>query len=176
MNFPFRIVRFYRKNKKCQFYSIYKADSEITEAEKFLNNDRNKQSDDFNRLKTRLNLIRERVGARTSFFRHEGGEYSLVKAFHAGNQKEFGYLEEARLRWYCIRLSERCIILGNGGEKKVARTQDDPHLAEKEGDMRWVDQVLDIAFDREYIWECEHGMLHGRLNYTKDFFEDYDIQ
>jgi len=68
----------------------------------------------------------------------------MVRALHAGAKKD-GYLQINALRWYCILLSRRCVIFGNGGVKKVAKTQDDEHLHEKEKEVRWVDQCIEAA-------------------------------
>ncbi len=49
MKFAFRIIRLGDQNRRCQFYTILKEDEELTEATKFLLNERNQQSDDINR-------------------------------------------------------------------------------------------------------------------------------
>ena len=47
-------------------------------------------------------------------------------------------LTECTVRLYCIRISDRLLILGNGGIKKVARFEDDPVL------LGIVNQLRDI--------------------------------
>lgn len=145
MNFPFRIERFGGKNRRCQLYTVIKDENDLAEASKFLQNQRNTDSEDFARLSDKLKKIKSQLGARIGFFKPEGREYDMVHALHAGIKKQ-GYLQMNHLRWYCLRLSERCVLLGNGGVKTDQRTQDDPHLTEKESDMRWIDRVLTVAF------------------------------
>lgn len=176
MKFSFTIKRLGGKNKRCQFYTIVKEGEELSEASKFLNNQRNQNSPDFKRLRTRKKNIKDRHGARWYFFRDEGKDDSLVKALHAGKKKKTGYIEQNNLRWYCIRLSERCVIFGNGGIKHVHKTQDDEHLEEKELEMRWVDRCLDAASKAGDFGEDENGNLYGEMKFNKEVFEDYGLQ
>jgi hypothetical protein len=175
MNFPFRIIVIDTHGKRCKLYSIDKEDSALNEASKFLINQRNTDSADFLRLKERVDNIRNRHGARTNFFKHEGTESDMVYALHAG-AKNRGYMELNRLRWYCIRLSERCLILGNGGVKHVRKTQDDKFLKEKEYDMRWVDRVIEAAIQNRELEVDIDGIIHGDLHFTKQRIERYEIR
>ncbi|TVQ81039.1 MAG: hypothetical protein EA358_01210 [Flavobacteriales bacterium] len=172
MNFPFRIIRLGYINKRCQLYTIVKETSELTEASKFIRNPKNAKSDDFDSLKTRLENIKTRHGARKSFFKPEGKDDGLVFALHAGKKVQ-GYLTLNDLRWYCIRLSERCVILGNGGIKHVGKTQEDVFLKEKEGDMRFVDRVIEMAQKNEELIEDSFGNLQGDLNFSAERIENY---
>lgn len=174
MNFSFRILVLDDTCRRCKLYTIVKDGSELNEAVKFISNDRNKISEDFERLKDRLNNIKNRHGARIEFFKSEGIDSDLVHAIHAGTKKH-GYLKLNHLRWYCIRLSEKCIILGNGGVKHVAKTQDDSFLIEKEQDMRWVDKCLTIAFQKGEITTDDDGFLVGDLDFRKQRLEDYGL-
>lgn len=175
MNFPFHIERFGRNYRRCQLYTVRKNENDFTEASKFLQNQRNKESEDFARLSDKLKKIKNKLGARIGFFKPEGRDYDMVHALHSGVKKQ-GYLQMNHLRWYCLRLSERCVLLGNGGVKIDQRTQDDPHLAEKESDMRWVDQVLTVAFRRGDLVEDDNGNLKGRMHYPENIFEEYGLQ
>jgi uncharacterized Fe-S cluster-containing protein len=164
-----------KRNRRCQYYTIVKNGDELSEASKFLTNKRNKQSPDFNRLQTRFNQIKDRNGARTYFFKSEGREADLVHALHARAKKQ-GYLQLNKLRWYCIRLSERCVIFGNGGVKEDAKTQDDPHLKEKEAAMRWVDRCIETATKRGDFAEDERGNIHGVMDFNMEVLEKYGLQ
>lgn len=175
MKFRFQIVRLGTQNKRCQVYTIVKDGESMTEAAKFMMNERNKNSSDFGRLATRLKKIKDRVGARIGFFKPEGKQYDLVHAFVANNKKQ-GYLDTNDLRWYCIRISEKCIILGNGGVKQVGKTQEDDHLTEKEQDMRWVDECLDSAFRNNELNTDYKGNLKGTLEFDDAFIDYYGLQ
>lgn len=177
MKFSFRIIRLGERNKRCQFYTILIEGEEMSEVSKFLSNERNQKSPDFNRLQTRFKKIKDRNGARINFFKPEGPDniYNLVYALHAGKKKQ-GYLQINKLRWYCIRLSERCVIFGNGGVKEDAKTQDDSHLEEKEAAMRWVDRCIDAAWKAGEFEEDENGSLYGTMNFDEEVIERYGLQ
>lgn len=176
MNYSFTIKRLGGSNKRCQFYSIVKDGEELHEASKFIANKRNQNSPDYIRLLQRQKLIKDRHGARWSYFKDEGKDDSLVKALHAGTKRKSGYIEQNNLRWYCIRLSERCVIFGNGGVKHVGKTQEDTHLNDKESDMRWVDRCIEAATKAGDLGEDEDGNLSGRMDFNlKEAFEDYGL-
>jgi hypothetical protein len=175
MKFRFQIVRLGTHNKRCQIYTIVKDGEDVSEAVKFLENPMNRASSDYTRLKTRLVKMKDRVGARIGFFKPEGYQHDLVNAFVASKKKR-GYLDTNDLRWYCIRVSENCVVLGNGGVKHVGKTQEDKHLMEKERDMRWVDQCIDAAFRNEELSTDNKGNLEGTLEYDSDFIEHYGLQ
>ncbi|MEX2410800.1 MAG: hypothetical protein WD607_05405 [Candidatus Paceibacterota bacterium] len=175
MNFSFTIIRLGGNNRRCQFYSIVKEGEELDEAAKFLQNVRNQESDDFNRLKVRFTTIKNKTGAILEFFKDEGAQKSLVKALHAGAKRD-GYLQVNSLRWYCIRLSKQCVIFGNGGVKHVGKTQQDDHLREKENDMRWVDKCIEAAQRSHDLELDEHGNLIGIVEFNKEVIENYGIQ
>ncbi len=119
-----------------------------------------------------FSAIRNRVGARISFFKPEGTQDDLVHALHAGAKRK-GYLQINKLRWYCIRLSEHCVIFGNGGVKAVQKTQHDAHLMEKENDMRWTDTCIDEAFRCGELYCDDSGNLVGDLNFTYERIQNY---
>lgn len=175
MNFSFRITRLGDRNKRCQLYTIVKDGERLAEAHKFVQNPENQKSSDFNRLQTRLNKIKDRNGARIQYFKPEGTQYDLVHALHAGARKR-GYLQLNHLRWYVIRLSERCVILGNGGVKHVGKTQESEHLMEKESEMRWVDKVVEAAQRNGDLVEDHYGNLIGDLEFITDRFVQYGLQ
>lgn len=175
MKFSFAIVPVATQNKRCQLYSIVKNDDELHEASKFLQNEENRNSEDYESLKERLTYIKDRHGARIGYFKPEGDQWDQVHALHAGSRKQ-GYFHFNRLRWYCIRMNEQCLILGNGGVKEEQRTQDDPHLTEKESDMRWVDQVIEAAQRNDDLTVSEDGQLEGKLEFTPEVIEEYGLQ
>lgn len=175
MNFSFQIIRLDNRNKRCQLYTIVKDGEELAEANKFVQNTVNSESEDFQRLQTRLKKIKDRNGARIDYFKPEGTQHDLVHALHAGVRKS-GYLQINHLRWYVIRLSERCIILGNGGVKHVGKTQESDHLMEKEAVMRWVDKVIEKAQRNGDMEEDPRGNLIGDLNFTSERIEKYGLR
>lgn len=60
-----------------------------------------------------------RTGALERYFRNEGKMSDSVVAIPVTSSK---------LRLYCLRLSDKILVLGNGGVKKTRRYEDDPIL------------------------------------------------
>lgn len=61
-------------------------------------------------------------GARENLFRPEGGKIKAVPLFIAQRRKR----GVGTLRLYCIRISDKILVVGNGGIKKVAKYEDEP--------------------------------------------------
>lgn len=113
---------------KCSFYTVRTLDEDISETEKFFH----KYIQD-KRLKPYVveiaNLIEqvigEKYGARNEFFREE----RQAQALPPNNKIKKGIIEisiypDSPLRLYCLKLSDACVVLFNGGEKTSQRAQD----------------------------------------------------
>jgi len=137
VNRSFELVEFFR-GRKATFYTVLFDGEELTEGDKFLNNEQVKQNRAFADLKRYFFNMLEKFGAQQQFFKHEGRQHDMVKAY---------YVRRGNLRWYCVYWSREMVIFGNGGVKKVAKTQDDEHLKESEYAMRWVNQCLEKALE-----------------------------
>lgn len=92
------------------------------------------------------------------YFRYEGKYGDGVSAIP---------IETSNLRLYCIRLSDRILIFGNGGVKNCAAWQDSDTLAE------YVEMLVDTS---RFITSClANGTLYmvdkeiiGNLNFSRD--------
>jgi len=106
--------------KECTLYTIQFLSDDETEFEKFYN--KFKDEVDFNpdlmRIVGFLNKIAD-LGALERFFRPEGKMNDNVVALPVVTSK---------LRLYCLRLSDKILILGNGGEKKSKTYEQDSEL------------------------------------------------
>ncbi len=108
------------KGDNCTLYSLqFLRDSE-TEFEKFVDRfmDNAEYNDDFADIAAVVNRILD-IGAKERFFRPEGNSSDAVVALPTTKSK---------LRLYCLRLSDKILILGNGGVKKSRTYQEDPEL------------------------------------------------
>ena len=121
--------------------SIYspKYDGEtLTEFEKFMSNNgalsHPQLKKDFDEIIARVQKMLTDCGARENLFRLEGRN---IKALPLIIEHRRGR-GVGTVRLYCIRISDRLLILGNGGIKKVARFEDDPVL------LGIVNQLRDI--------------------------------
>lgn len=107
--------------KSCTLYTIQFLSENESEFERFYN--KFKDEVDFNpdlmRIVGFLNKIAD-FGALERFFRPEGKMNDNVAALPVVSSK---------LRLYCLRLSDRILILGNGGVKKTKTYEQDNELS-----------------------------------------------
>ncbi|MBQ7984019.1 MAG: hypothetical protein IJ250_00090 [Bacteroidales bacterium] len=106
--------------KNCTLYTIQFLSDNVTEFEKFYN--KFVDSKEFNADLMRIVSFIDRIadfGALERFFRPEGKMNDNVVALPVVSSK---------LRLYCLRLSDKILIIGNGGSKKVRKYQEDKEL------------------------------------------------
>lgn len=91
-----------------------------SEFEKFIAKfrDDSEYSEDYARIAAFITRI-ARTGALERYFRNEGKMSDSVVALPVTSSK---------LRLYCLRLSDKILVLGNGGVKTTRRYEDDPVL------------------------------------------------
>ena len=125
--------------------SIYspKYDGETqTEFEKFMTNNNSQPQPqlkkDFDAIIAVIKKMIDNCGARENLFRPEGNNIKAIPLF----------IEQRRgkgvgtLRLYCIRISEKILVIGNGGIKKVRRFEDDPVLLDIVNKLRSVEHQI----------------------------------
>ena len=78
---------------------------------------------DFKSVVLLINQMLSECGARENLFRIEGRNIRAVPLLIQGRSKKYG-----TLRLYCIRISDKLMIIGRGGIKTVRRYQDDSYL------------------------------------------------
>lgn len=119
--------------EKVGFYSIRIEDNELMETEKFYQRFMNdeKYKEEFSDLIAWIEHIGEIEGAAPELFRDEEDAQALPPEFRQIERramlKQIGY----SLRLYCLRLSDRVVILLNGGIKESQKVQDSPDLIGK---------------------------------------------
>lgn len=113
------------------FLSVYspRYDGEsITEFEKFLSLRQSFEKagvkNDFDSIVSVIAKMYNECGAREYLFRPEGGMVKALPLFTSGRRNR----AVGTLRLYCLRVSERILIVGGGGLKKVRRYEDDAVL------------------------------------------------
>lgn len=75
-------------------------------------------------LLQQLKKMEHECGARENLFRLEGGNIKAVPlCIEQRRIKAVG-----TLRLYCIRISDKLLVIGNGGVKKTTKYQQDPVL------------------------------------------------
>ena len=141
------------------FYSVHLNEEELSEIERFFDKfpEGCEYDEDIDTIIAWLDKIGER-GALERYFRYEGKFGDGVSAIP---------IETSNLRLYCIRLSDKILVFGNGGVKDCATWQECESLA------NYVEILLDtsrfissrLANGTLYIVDKE---LIGNLNFTRD--------
>ena len=113
-------LRLVTDDKNCTMYTIQFLSDNDSEFEQFYNKFRHEfvYNEDFERLLNILGRIAD-FGALERFFRPEGKMTDRVCALPVLNSK---------LRLYCLRLSDKILILGNGGVKRTRTYNEDDTL------------------------------------------------
>ena len=125
--------------------SIYspKYDGETqTEFEKFMS-ENGSLSDpqlkkDFAAIIAVIKKMVDDCGARENLFRLEGKNIKAIPlCIEQRRRRGVG-----TLRLYCIRISERILVIGNGGIKKVRKYEDDPVLLDIVDNLRSIEHQI----------------------------------
>ncbi len=127
--------------------SIYspKYDGQVqTEFEKFMsNNDSLSQPQlkkDFDAIIAVIKKMVDDCGARENLFRLEGKNIKAVPLC-VEQRRSRGV---GTLRLYCIRISDKILVIGNGGIKKVGKYEDDPVLKDIVDRLRSIEHKIFI--------------------------------
>lgn len=145
------------ESENINIYSPQYDEEELTEFEKFIDNynslSQTQLRKDYDAIIATIDKMRTECGARENLFRLEGGNIKAIPLFIERRiSKDIG-----TLRLYCIRLSDRLLIIGNGGIKKVVRYEDDPIL-------------LNIV---EALRKIEHS-IYMKVRKQKTDYEDFE--
>lgn len=141
------------------FYSIQMDEDALSELERFFEKfpEGCPFDEDVDTIIAWLDKIGE-TGALERYFRYEGRYSDGVSAIP---------IETSNLRLYCIRLSDRILIFGNGGVKDCATWQDSESLTE------YVEMLVDTS--RFITSRLANGTLYmvdkeliGNLNFSRD--------
>lgn len=108
------------EGKNCTIYTLQFLRDTESEFEKFISKFINdaEYSEDYSRIAAVVARIAS-IGAKERYFRREGKMNDSVVALPVFASK---------LRLYCLRLSDKILILGNGGSKKTRTYEEDANL------------------------------------------------
>ena len=93
----------------------------------------------FDAIVSAVDKIRE-VGARENLFRPEGRRIKALPLFISSNNKIDKKIGKMRL--YCLRYSEKILILGNGSVSTLQKYEDDVWLNKCVNDLRIIDKII----------------------------------
>ncbi|MDE6279448.1 MAG: hypothetical protein K2M05_05695 [Paramuribaculum sp.] len=152
-------IELIEEHDNVNFYSVHLDEEELSELERFFEKfpEGCDYDEDIDIIIAWLDRIGE-VGALERYFRYEGRFGDGVSAIP---------IETSNLRLYCIRLSDKILIFGNGGVKNTAAWQDSETLSE------YVETLVDTS--RFISSRLTNGTLYivdkeiiGNLNFTRD--------
>lgn len=133
--------------------SIYspKYDGEaLTEFERFMSNNRklshNQLRKDFESIIAVIKKMADDCGARENLFRLEGGNIKAIPLFIEQKRKK----DIGTIRLYCIRFSNKLLVIGNGGIKTVNRFEEDPVLLKIVNQLREIEHKVFIATRKKH--------------------------
>lgn len=141
------------------FYSIHLDAEELSELERFFEKfpEGCSYDEDIDTIIAWLDRISE-IGALERYFRYEGKYGDHVSAIP---------IDTGNLRLYCIRLSDKILIFGNGGVKDCAKWQESETLAQ------YVEMLIDTS--RFIASRISNGTvclvdkeIVGNLKFTRD--------
>lgn len=127
-------IELVENGNEATLYSIRFENEDMTEFGKFLAKFRNnaKLQQEFRTIVRVLEVILNK-GAEERRFRNEGKMKDSVCALAIDSRK---------LRLYCLRLSDKVLVLGNGGVKTVAKYQESEELSGYVMDLQAFDAII----------------------------------
>lgn len=141
------------------FYSIHLSEEELSELERFFEKfpEGCPFDEDVDTIIAWLDKIGE-TGALERYFRYEGKYGDGVSAIP---------IETSNLRLYCIRLSDRILIFGNGGVKDCAAWQESDTLAEYVEMLVDTSRFITSRFANGTLYMVDKEII-GNLNFSRD--------
>ena len=141
-------LRLVKSTESCTMYSIQFLSEDQSEFEKFYAKFKEESvyNEDFERLLNIIGRIAD-IGAFERFFRPEGKMNDRVCALP---------VLKSRLRLYCVRLSDKILILGNGGVKTTRTYNEDDALKGYVINLQNFDKLIKEGVDNGSIVVTEN--------------------
>lgn len=141
------------------FYSIHLCEEELSELERFFEKfpEGCPYDEDVDTIIAWLDKIGE-TGALERYFRYEGRFGDGVSAIP---------IDTGNLRLYCIRLSDKILIFGNGGVKDSATWQECETLAEYVETLVDTSRFISSRLANGTIYLIDKEII-GNLNFIRD--------
>lgn len=133
--------------------SIYspKFDGEtMTEFEKFMTTNKDvsypQLKQDFDAIISTIKKMADDCGARDNLFRPEGGNVKAIPLCICPRRRSIG-----TLRLYCIRISDKILVIGNGGIKRTKTFQEDPALLSIVNQLRQIEHQIFVESKKAHV-------------------------
>ena len=153
------IIELLEDGEKVSLYSPRYDSEDYTEFEKFLLAYKDSHPQDIQILIRRLDIIKE-MGAEDRYFRYEGTRQDRVMALPS-------HIDTTSLRLYCLNISHKLLILGNGGIKTTQTYEEDINLHRCVQTLQKIDIEIK-KLERQEIITIKGTNLHGPLTITID--------
>lgn len=151
------LIELLEKGDKVNLYSPKFEGEEYTEFEKFIIKFKDNYLPDLQIIIGRIDKIKA-IGAEDRHFRYEGRKHDRVMALPS-------HLDSSNLRLYCLNLSAKVLILGNGGIKSTQTYNEDPILSKCVETLQKIDIEIKIK-EHQKIISIKGTELMGPLNLT----------
>ena len=153
------LIELLEQGEKVNLYSPKFEGEEYTEFEKFIIKFKDNYLSDLQIIIGRIDKIKA-MGSDDRHFRYEGTKHDRVMALPS-------HLGSSNLRLYCLNLSSKILILGNGGIKTTQKYNDDPILSKCVETLQKIDIEIKIK-EHQKIITIKGSELKGPLNLTID--------
>ena len=153
------LIELLEQGEKVNLYSPKFEGEEYTEFEKFIIKFKDNYLSDLQIIIGRIDKIKA-MGSDDRHFRYEGTKHDRVMALPS-------HLEFSNLRLYCLNLSSKILILGNGGIKTTQKYNDDPILSKCVETLQKIDIEIKIK-EHQKIITIKGSELKGPSNLTID--------
>ncbi len=152
-------IELIEEHEAVNFYSIHLNEEEFSELERFFEKFPigSPFDEDVETIIAWLDKIGQ-TGALERYFRYEGRYGDGVSAIP---------IETSNLRLYCIRLSDRILIFGNGGVKESATWQENETLAEYVEMLMDTSRFISARLANGTLYMVEKDII-GNLNFSRD--------
>lgn len=151
------LVELLESGDKVSLYSPRFEGEDYTEFEKFLLKYKDTHTQDVQILVRRIDIIKQN-GVEDRYFRYEGTKRDRLMALPS-------HLDTTNLRLYCLNISHKVLILGNGGLKTTQTYQEDAHLHKCVQTLQKIDIEIKRMQDLRIV-TVRGTNLNGPLTFT----------
>lgn len=152
-------IELIEEHNAVNFYSLHLNEEELSELERFFEKfpEKCEYDDDIDTIIAWLDRIGE-SGALERYFRYEGRYGDGVSAIP---------IETSNLRLYCIRLSDKILVFGNGGVKDSATWQESSSLAQYVEILVETSRFIASRLSNGTLYIVDKELI-GNLNFTRN--------
>jgi hypothetical protein len=132
--------------RKVTYYTVRLEGEPHSEMEKFILRFETDSvfQNDFENILALLVILGNEKGTKSRFFRDESAAQALPPELREALREKWVQFIDSGLRLFCLRMSDECVILLNGGIKSSQKTNDSPDLASKFRFAQQASKAIDL--------------------------------